>query len=141
MNKRSVAIIIPYYTEENEFFVFLQKRSADAERLPNYYGFFGGGIEEGESPEDGLKREVKEELSIENIEYELFCHYEFYGNICDVYTTKVEKGFDNQITIREGEYGKFFTEKEVQNEKYLILQDKLILQNFFGKILRDNPFV
>ena len=57
---RNVSLFI-LYTPEGK--ILLQHRSKDAERLPNYWGFFGGGIEQGESPEQALKREVVEELS------------------------------------------------------------------------------
>lgn len=42
--------------------VLLQHRSKNAKRLPNYWGAFGGGIEEGETPEEGLRRELLEEI-------------------------------------------------------------------------------
>lgn len=42
--------------------VLLQHRSKNAKRLPDYWGAFGGGIEEGETPEDGLRRELLEEI-------------------------------------------------------------------------------
>jgi len=38
------------------------------------YGFFGGKIEEGESPEQALKRELKEELNIIIKDYKFFKH-------------------------------------------------------------------
>ena len=57
---RNVALFI-LYTPSGQ--LLLQHRTPDAFRLPNYWAFFGGGIEPGESPSDALKREVIEELS------------------------------------------------------------------------------
>ncbi len=60
MAVRNVSLFI-LYTASGQ--ILLQHRSHDAFRLPNYWAFFGGGIEEGESPTDALEREVLEELS------------------------------------------------------------------------------
>jgi len=38
------------------------------------YGFFGGGIEEGENEEQALRREIKEELGINIKNYKFFKH-------------------------------------------------------------------
>ena len=54
--------------------ILLQHRDEKAPRYPNYWGFFGGGVEEGETPEVALKREAKEELGIEDL-----AHYKFFG--------------------------------------------------------------
>ncbi|GAC1665917.1 MAG: hypothetical protein NVS9B9_26850 [Ktedonobacteraceae bacterium] len=43
--------------------ILLQHRTHDAFSLPNYWAFFGGGLEQGESPREALAREVLEELS------------------------------------------------------------------------------
>ena len=43
--------------------ILLQNRSQDAARLPNHWAFFGGGIEQGESPRRALEREILDELS------------------------------------------------------------------------------
>lgn len=59
MALRNVAVLL-LYNDRKE--VLLQHRTADAERLPNYWAFFGGGIEGVESPEQALAREIREEL-------------------------------------------------------------------------------
>ncbi len=49
--------------------LFLAKRAAELKNFPNYYEFPGGKIEDGETPKEALKRELKEELQIDvNIE-------------------------------------------------------------------------
>ncbi len=42
--------------------ILLQHRSEDQEGLPGYWAFFGGHIENGETPEQALLRESEEEL-------------------------------------------------------------------------------
>ena len=44
--------------------ILLQHRDKNDEALPNYWAFFGGGIEEGETPEQAVIREAQEELQI-----------------------------------------------------------------------------
>ena len=60
MKKRDVAVLILHNGNK----ILLQKRSRTAKRFPEKWGLFGGGIEEGESPETGLKREIAEELEL-----------------------------------------------------------------------------
>ena len=62
MAVRDVSLFILYTSTGR---ILLQHRSHDAFRLPNYWAFFGGGIEQGESPTEALEREVLEELSYE----------------------------------------------------------------------------
>ena len=60
MAVRDVALLI-LYTSTGQ--ILLQHRTPDAFRLPNHWAFFGGGIEQGESPKEALVREALEELS------------------------------------------------------------------------------
>ena len=59
MASRNVAVLILYSPDGR---ILLQHRTKDAPTFPDYWAFFGGGIEEGESPEQAVKRECLEEL-------------------------------------------------------------------------------
>jgi 8-oxo-dGTP pyrophosphatase MutT (NUDIX family) len=58
MQKRQAAGIILYKDGK----MLLQHRSDDAPRNPGLWGLFGGGIEEGETPIEAVRRETMEEL-------------------------------------------------------------------------------
>ena len=60
MAVRDVSLLILYTSAGH---ILLQHRTDDAFRLPGYWAFFGGGIEQGENPTEALTREIREELS------------------------------------------------------------------------------
>lgn len=64
--KRRVSLLILFDTETKK--ILLQKRDSDASSLPGYWSFFGGGIEDIESPVEAVKREAMEELSLDNMD-------------------------------------------------------------------------
>ena len=68
MAVRDVSVLILYTLTGH---ILLQHRTDDALRLPGYWAFFGGGIEQGENPTEALKREIREELSylVQNPEF------------------------------------------------------------------------
>ena len=68
MAVRDVSLFILYTSSGH---ILLQHRTDDAFRLPGYWAFFGGGIEQGENPTEALKREIREELSflVQNPEF------------------------------------------------------------------------
>jgi len=60
--------------EENGKFLII-KRSKDAKHFPDCWDLPGGKLERGETPNEGLKREVKEETSLEiNVFDPIFSH-------------------------------------------------------------------
>lgn len=129
--KRQCAIFIPYKKQGDALYVYLQKRSVTMKTLPNYFGFWGGGMEADETPEMGLVREVKEELGIDldMAQAQLFNRYEFLRSIKFVYTYAVPEGWEQTIVIGEGDYGEWFLLDQVFLIPNLIFEDKVILND------------
>jgi mutator protein MutT len=107
-------------------------------RLPGYFGFWGGGLEEGETFEQGLIREVKEELGvyIKESEVEFFSHYEFLRTKINAYIYYPKEEWEKNIKIGEGEYGKWFTPEEIFSSENIILQDKGIINDLERRFLQ-----
>ena len=132
--KRKVSCIAPYKIKEGKVWIFLQKRSDSAERDPGLFGFFGGGSQEEETPEETMLRETKEELSYcpEN-----FCHFGSYDlskSILDLYTTMVDDSFESKIEVLEGDYGKWFCKDDYISQKDLISGNLEILEELYEKL-------
>lgn len=144
MQKRNVVIFIPYYVEGGEIYVFLQKRSQDAERLPGYFGFWGGGIDEGESLEEGLAREVKEELGLDvkdlKGEVSKLSSYEFLRSIKEVYIYETNREFEKSIILGEGDFGIWFSASDCFSRSDFILEDKVVI-NDMQRVLQNKPIL
>lgn len=75
--KRHIAIAIFFDENLNILVQDRTSRSKSGEK----YGFWGGGIEEGETPEQGLRRELKEELAYEPEILDYWGDYSFKINL------------------------------------------------------------
>jgi 8-oxo-dGTP diphosphatase len=102
--------------ENKEGKVLLQLRDDDpAIRYPNLWGTFGGQVEEGETPEEAIVRELDEELG-----YRL-SGPEYFGNFpLDGYDIHMYRKIDHDLaldtlTVREGQEGRFFSLDEVKD--------------------------
>ena len=136
--KRLISILLPIRIKDGEVSVFLQKRSADMKVLPSYFGFWGGGCEHSETPEQGLIRETREELGIElDIKMVgLFNHYEFLESIKNVFTFTPENDWEKNHKIGEGDYGQWFRADEALSRNDIILEDKVILNDLKRRLLK-----
>ena len=130
-NKRKISSLIPYKTKDNEIFVYMQKRAKDAKGLPDLFGFFGGGAEGNENPNEVLRREIKEELNFILESFTHFKKYEFNDSIQDAFSLEVGDNFDKEVTVLEGDYGKWFSEKEVLSEPKFVEDDRFVLKEFY----------
>ncbi|MSU60631.1 MAG: NUDIX domain-containing protein [Candidatus Staskawiczbacteria bacterium] len=135
--QREVSVLIPYKIKNRQILVFLQKREKDRKVLPGHFAFFGGKLEEGESPEQALEREIKEELCFDLKEYKLLGKYFFGEWSGSVYFLKVGDDFESQIKVMEGEYGKFFSQQEVSDELMIIGEDKSIIKDLYQRLKKE----
>jgi 8-oxo-dGTP diphosphatase len=113
MAGRNVSVLILY---NNESKILLQHRTKDAPTFPDYWAFFGGGIEEGESAEQAVKRESLEELGYELTGPRLFTAQKFFykGN---EYTKHVfvEQYNGKALTLGEGQAMGWFLAAETRD--------------------------
>jgi len=100
MKKRDVAVLVLFKGNK----ILLQKRAKDAKRFPGTWGLFGGGVEDGESTESALRREIKEELGLDLETVSL-------ADKCDYVLP--EKGESGQIFVF---YSKYENQKLCLNE-------------------------
>jgi 8-oxo-dGTP pyrophosphatase MutT (NUDIX family) len=61
---KRVALLIAVGSDNK---ILLQHKSKDAPNNPDTWCLFGGGVEDGETPEQAIKREIFEELQVEII--------------------------------------------------------------------------
>jgi 8-oxo-dGTP diphosphatase len=76
---------------------------------PNCWGTFGGQIEEGETPQEALIREIREELDYDMEKPELYRVYSFDGYDIYMFSTIDKKITLNDFDVREGQRAGFFS--------------------------------
>lgn len=126
IDKRKTAGFVPYRRRSNEYEYFLQKRCVNARSNAGLFGLFGGGIENVETPDEALQREIMEELVFEPKNPVYFSRYEIATAVLHVYMEEVAADFESKVTVQEGEYGKFFTAEEIKNMQDISLLAKTI---------------
>ena len=96
--------------------------------LPNYWAFFGGGIEQGESPTEALEREVLEELSYQvQKPYFLMAQKVRDGEDENTKYVFVEQYQDQPLQLGEGQAMGWFFPDETHKLK-MIEHDRAIVE-------------
>lgn len=113
--KSQVAVFVPYRKRNSAWEFYLQKRTMDAKINPGLLGTFGGTIEDGETPDEALLREVQEELAYVPQHHRYFSRYENSVSIRYVYIEEVGDDFESKVVIGEGDYGTFVPITEMQD--------------------------
>lgn len=116
MEERKVSMMVFYDKKKR---ILLQGRKNISKRGEEW-GFFGGGIEKGETPEQALKREIKEELDYELEEFKFFKMDEprIYGNLrvtCYVFTAPLPD--ISRFRQSEGDSMKLFAIRDAKKLK------------------------
>jgi len=134
MYARRVALFV---LKNQEGRVILQHRTKTARRLPNHWAFFGGGIEQNETPEEAVRREAKEELGIDLKDAVFFKRYEFLEKdgvfekfVFVASLTHLPETLRKQQ--KEGQNLGLFSLKDAKNLK-ITNNDLVVLQDLCGK--------
>ena len=125
MAVRDVSLFILYTSSGH---ILLQHRTDDAFRLPGYWAFFGGGIEQGENPTEALRREIREELSYEVQGPKFFLAQKVRDEENDI--TKyvfVEQYQDQSLQLGEGQAMGWFSPDETHGLK-MIDHDRFVVE-------------
>jgi 8-oxo-dGTP pyrophosphatase MutT (NUDIX family) len=124
---RIEAALIILYDEQKR--LLLQHRTWDAERLPGYWAFFGGGIKDGETPLEAVCRETLEELRYKLKTPRLALEQDFELGTIEghmwVYVDKFE-GDKSVLELREGQGLGWYSSEETK-ELRMIEHDRIVV--------------
>lgn len=133
MPARNVSVLILYGADGR---ILLQHRTKDAPTYPDYWAFFGGGVEEGESAEDAVKRESVEELGYELTSPSFFktlrILYQGNEHTLHVFSEKYNGG---ALVLGEGQAMGWYTVRET-GDLLINDHDRLLIREF-GDTLSD----
>lgn len=126
--KRDVCCIILFDADKK---ILLQHRDDRAPILPNYWGFFGGGMEKDESKEQTVKRECLEELNYILQNPKLFLSQKYSipeKNVVGIKHVFIEECVNkNVLKLGEGQGWGWFTFEEAMKLK-ITDQNKEVLE-------------
>ena len=94
------------FDRSNRLLIYLRDDKRDIP-FPNCWDFFGGHVEEGETPDQALLREVKEELGIELETFRFFRRYvcmtgDAYPNVKYFYSARIAMT-PEELVLNEGQ--------------------------------------
>ncbi|MEW6386386.1 MAG: NUDIX domain-containing protein [Thermodesulfobacteriota bacterium] len=95
------------FDRTGKLLIYLRDEDKEWLPFPGHWDLFGGLVEEGETPEQALVREVKEELGYDLREYRKFGEYlvtggDAFPNIKHVYWAKIDRTKE-ELTLTEGQ--------------------------------------
>lgn len=106
---------------------------------PNAWGTFGGQIEKGETPEDAIRREIKEELNYDLSGQEYLGNFPFDGYDIHMFKKIDQKINLKDLEIREGQKGEFLSVSKLKNIKYAF-NCKEIIKEYMKRVHNKNIF-
>ena len=100
-----VAIAILFYqsepSEKRPQLLMQLRDPIEGIAYPGHWGLFGGHLEAGESPEEGLRRELQEEIGYDAPNVTYFGNYGNEEVIRHIFTVQLLKN-PNELTLQEG---------------------------------------
>lgn len=130
MDKREEGVIFVLLKDNK---ILLQQRDENCKKFPLMWCIPGGGKEEGESYEETLLREVKEEFDIDLKIEQCNCVFDYPHDGNKVYLCKLN--LDQNPNLKEGMNMKWQTLQELKNIELGFNQEDLVLmlENYLEK--------
>ncbi len=132
--QKIAAIILE--NDKGEFLLALRDNKPDIP-FPDHWDLIGGHVEEGESPEEALVREVKEELDLDLKDYSFYKKYECltgdaYENIKYIYHGKINIPIE-EITLLEGVRPQYFSREEIPGVRFANIIKSIVMEYISDK--------
>jgi 8-oxo-dGTP diphosphatase len=102
--------------------------------FPNMWDLPGGTVEPGETPEQTIIREMKEEIDLDLEEFSLFSVTEFSDRIEYTFWKEIDLDIEKLI-LTEGQLVKWFSEDEIKKTE-LAFGFNGVVENFY----KERPF-
>ena len=127
--KEIAAIILE--NDKGEFLLYLRDNKPGIP-FPDHWDLIGGHVEEGETPEEALVREVKEELDIDLKDYTFYKTYvcmkgDAYENIKYIYNGKISVPIE-EVTLLEGVRPQYFSRDEIPTVKFANILKSIVME-------------
>ena len=130
MKRKGTSIIFVNY--QKQVLLLLRDDKPDIP-YPNMWDVPGGHVDNGETPEECIVREMKEEMDLDLEDFQLLSVMEFTDRVEYTFWKKANLNIQS-ITLHEGQKLKWFTESEARNTKLAYGFNKII-HYFFQEIL------
>jgi len=127
--KRLGASII-FISNKQQILLFLRD-DKDGLPYPNMWDVPGGHVEDDETPEDCIIREMREEMDLELHDFQLFCKKEFDDRVEYTYWKRANLEI-SEIELMEGQRLKWFSREEAAHTE-LAYGFNEIVEEFFKK--------
>ncbi|NJR48149.1 MAG: NUDIX domain-containing protein [Leptolyngbyaceae cyanobacterium CSU_1_3] len=98
--------------------------------FPNMWDLLGGLLDSGESPEDGIRREIREEIEIELGSINFFRKYNFENRNIYIFWKEIDLDLAD-TKLNEGQRLEYFNEDDISKIR-LAFNFNLILHDFFN---------
>jgi 8-oxo-dGTP diphosphatase len=127
---KQIAMVL-LFDREDRLLIYLRDNKPEIP-FPDHWDFFGGHVEEGETPEQAMVREVKEELGVDLVQWHFFREYvceegDVYPNVKHIYWANTDKRAE-ELTLYEGQRLLGITVDQRRDIKFA---------NILGNILED----
>ena len=125
MHKVATALLF----DRNNFLLIYLRDNKPEISFPNHWDLFGGQVEENETPEQALVRELKEELNLHITDFAFYKTFESTNeqkpNTKFVFVVRTEKAVE-ELTLYEGQYLKAISLNERSNYKFANILSEIL---------------